>query len=301
MATPAGSCTHLGSLLTPTAASLSPPPLSLRPSSPRRSCDPLELVRLPFGAGAEPLYFVLVNPLFEAPTKQMRAVLPRDVPFKSMIHNSTQGGALVAAILQGGSRVLWGGCAAGEAAARWRARARLSAGQWAGAGQGTRRSCGPVAADPVNTWDTTLHAARACWAARWTVAASPRPSARRWSRAFAPLPDPTIPRSTRAPPTNALSGNARLLGCALDSDCIVEPVRAPLIPRLAAAEEAAKAAGAYGCTISGAGPTAVAVVSDPGVGARVADAMAAAFRSEGKLEINSKKVVRLDPEGAKFV
>jgi hypothetical protein len=44
---------------------------------------------------------VLVNPLFEAPTKQMRAVLPRDVPFKSMIHNSTQGGALVAAILQG--------------------------------------------------------------------------------------------------------------------------------------------------------------------------------------------------------
>lgn len=66
-----------------------------------RSCDPLELVRLPFG-GSEPLYFVLVNPLFEAPTKQMRAVLPRDVPFKSMIHNSTQGGALVAAILQGG-------------------------------------------------------------------------------------------------------------------------------------------------------------------------------------------------------
>jgi len=44
---------------------------------------------------------VLVNPLFEAPTKQMRAALPRDVPFKSMIHNSTQGGALVAAILQG--------------------------------------------------------------------------------------------------------------------------------------------------------------------------------------------------------
>ncbi|KIZ07520.1 homoserine kinase [Monoraphidium neglectum] len=160
-----------------------------------RSCDPLELVRLPFG-GSDPLYFVLVNPLFEAPTKQMRAVLPRDVPFKSMIHNSTQGGALVAAILQ---------------------------------------------------------------------------------------------------------GNARLLGSALDSDCIVEPVRAPLIPGMIAVKAAAKEAGAYGCTISGAGPTAVAVVSDAGVGARVADAMAAAFRSEGKLEINSKVVVRLDPEGAKFV
>jgi homoserine kinase len=81
----------------------------------------------------------------------------------------------------------------------------------------------------------------------------------------------------------------------------VEPVRAPLIPGMAAVKAAAKAAGAYGCTISGAGPTAVAVVSDPGVGAAVAEAMAAAFRAEGKLEINSKKVVRLDPEGAKFL
>lgn len=167
-----------------------------------RSCDPLELVRLPFGGAAsgqqqqQPLYFVLVNPLFEAPTKQMRAVLPRDVPFKSMIHNSTQGGALVAAILQ---------------------------------------------------------------------------------------------------------GDARLLGSALDSDCVVEPVRAPLIPGMPEVKAAAKAAGAYGCTISGAGPTAVAVVSDPGVGERVADAMAAAFREAGKLEVNSRKVVRLDPEGAKFV
>jgi hypothetical protein len=78
-----------------------------------RSCDPLELVRLPFG-GSDPLYFVLVNPLFEAPTKQMRAVLPRDVPFKSMIHNSTQGGALVAAILQGEGRALASGRAVGR-------------------------------------------------------------------------------------------------------------------------------------------------------------------------------------------
>ena len=78
-------------------------------------------------------------------------------------------------------------------------------------------------------------------------------------------------------------------------------MRAPLIPGMAEVKAAAKAAGAYGCTISGAGPTAVAVVSDPGVGERVADAMAAAFREAGKLEVNSRKVVRLDPEGAKFV
>ncbi len=81
----------------------------------------------------------------------------------------------------------------------------------------------------------------------------------------------------------------------------MEPVRGPLIPGLDAVKAAAKAAGAYGCTISGAGPTAVAVVADAGVGARVADAMADAFRAAGKLEINSQAVVRLDPEGAKFV
>lgn len=59
-------------------------------------------------------------------------------------------------------------------------------------------------------------------------------------------------------------------------------------------------AGAYGCTISGAGPTAVAVVPDPEVGAKVAAAMGAAFQAAG-LAVNSSKVVALDPQGAKFV
>lgn len=58
--------------------------------------------------------------------------------------------------------------------------------------------------------------------------------------------------------------------------------------------------GAYGCTISGAGPTAVAVVPDPETGARVAQAMGAAFKAAG-LGVNSSKVVPLDPQGAKFV
>lgn len=163
-----------------------------------RSCDPLQLVPLPFGGdpnNALPLWFVLVNPKFEAPTKEMRAVLPQQVPFKSMINNCTQGGSLVAAIL---------------------------------------------------------------------------------------------------------TGDAALLGAALDSDVIIEPVRAPLIPGMMAVKEAAKAAGAYGCTISGAGPTAVAVVPDPEVGGRVAGAMGAAFKAAG-LEVNSSNVVALDPHGAKFM
>jgi homoserine kinase len=42
--------------------------------------DPLQLVPLAFGGGNnQPLYFALVNPKFEAPTKKMRAVLPQEV------------------------------------------------------------------------------------------------------------------------------------------------------------------------------------------------------------------------------
>ena len=40
-------------------------------------------------------------------------------------------------------------------------------------------------------------------------------------------------------------------------------VRGPLIPGMMAVKAAAKAAGAFGCTISGAGPTAVAITDNP--------------------------------------
>lgn len=81
----------------------------------------------------------------------------------------------------------------------------------------------------------------------------------------------------------------------------MEPVRGPLIPGFAAVKQAAMDAGAYGCTISGAGPTAVAVVSDPGAGEGVRQAMVAAFRGAGGLEVNSAKIVRLDGVGAKLL
>ena len=41
-----------------------------------------------------------------------------------------------------------------------------------------------------------------------------------------------------------LGGDAELTGRALDSDCLVEPVRGPLIPGFAAVKQAARAAGA---------------------------------------------------------
>lgn len=158
-----------------------------------RSCDPLDLQRLEFDGD---LWFVIVNPLFEAPTAQMRAVLPQEIPMKSFIHNCAMGASLVAGIV---------------------------------------------------------------------------------------------------------TADAELLGRALDSDVVVEPVRGPLIPGFLAVKEAARNAGAYGCTISGAGPTAVAVVPNPEVGERVKEAMMKAFREDGKLEVNSAEIVRLDNEGARGI
>ncbi|KAK9832295.1 hypothetical protein WJX74_005514 [Apatococcus lobatus] len=153
-----------------------------------RSCDPLDISQLRCPSD---LHFVLVNPEFETPTKQMRAALSPTVPMASAVHNARMGGSLVAGILAG---------------------------------------------DPV------------------------------------------------------------LIGQALDGDVIVEPVRGPLIPGFAEVKAAAKAAGAYGCTISGAGPTCVAVVSDPQVGTAVAAAMEEAFTA-ASLKINSTMVTGLDQTG----
>jgi homoserine kinase len=76
------------------------------------------------------------------------------------------------------------------------------------------------------------------------------------------------------------SGDLALLARALD-DGIAEPARAPLLPGFAAAKDAALAAGAIGASISGAGPTAFALVPDTEVGQRVAAAMHAAYRAAG--------------------
>jgi homoserine kinase len=98
-----------------------------------------------------------------------------------------------------------------------------------------------------------------------------------------------------------LTRNVQQLGQALNSDVVVEAARGPLIPGFAAVKEAALKAGAFGCTISGAGPTVVAVVDDDEVGQAVGHAMANAFRSAGGLEINSVQVAALDSEGVRLI
>jgi homoserine kinase len=67
-----------------------------------------------------------------------------------------------------------------------------------------------------------------------------------------------------------------LFGRALD-DRIAEPARAALLPGFADAKRAALEAGALGASISGAGPTAFAIVSDVLRAAQVAAAMHAAY------------------------
>lgn len=55
----------------------------------------MDIERLDYPAGARELLFALVNPVFEAPTREMRAVLPREVPLSSSIRNCCMGGSLV--------------------------------------------------------------------------------------------------------------------------------------------------------------------------------------------------------------
>ena len=159
-----------------------------------RSYDPLELIQLKF-PNEKDLFFVLVNPDFEAPTKKMRAALPTEITMAHHVWNSSQAGALVASVLQ---------------------------------------------------------------------------------------------------------GDLKGLGIALSSDKIVEPTRAPLIPGMEAVKKAAIEAGAFGCTISGAGPTAVAVTDDEEKGREIGDRMVDAFMEEGNLKA-SAMVKRLDRVGARLV
>lgn len=159
-----------------------------------RGYEPLDLMPLKFPPEKN-LFFVLVTPEFEAPTKKMRAALPAEIGMPHHVWNCSQAGALVASVLQG---------------------------------------------DLVG------------------------------------------------------------LGKALSSDKIVEPRRAPLIPGMEAVKRAAIEAGAFGCTISGAGPTAVAVIDDEHAGHLIGKHMVEAFLKDGNLKA-SANVQQLDRVGARLI
>jgi homoserine kinase len=74
--------------------------------------------------------------------------------------------------------------------------------------------------------------------------------------------------------------DVQLFGRSID-DRVAEPARTALLPGFAEAKRAALDAGALGASISGAGPTAFAVVDDAERAERVADAMRVAYESAG--------------------
>ncbi len=91
------------------------------------------------------------------------------------------------------------------------------------------------------------------------------------------------------------SGDLALFGRAID-DRIAEPVRSALLPGFADAKRAALQAGALGMSISGAGPSAFAIVADAVTGEAVGRAMVEAYARAG-LDCETR-VTTVDERGA---
>jgi homoserine kinase len=97
----------------------------------------------------------------------------------------------------------------------------------------------------------------------------------------------------------ALAGaDYALLGRAID-DRIAEPARAALLPGFREAKAAALEAGALGCSISGSGPSAFALVRGRAAGAEVGRAMAAAYAACN--QSTEVRVAGIDRQGARLV
>ncbi|HXA18294.1 MAG TPA: homoserine kinase [Thermoanaerobaculia bacterium] len=86
------------------------------------------------------------------------------------------------------------------------------------------------------------------------------------------------------------TGDGELLRRALD-DRYAEPRRAALIPHFNAVKRAATDAGAFACTISGSGPTLVAICEDDDAARRVARVMQKAFGQVGSV-VNVSPIAR---------
>jgi homoserine kinase len=94
------------------------------------------------------------------------------------------------------------------------------------------------------------------------------------------------------------AGDLSLLARAVE-DHIAEPARKPLLPGFAEAKRAALEAGARGCSISGAGPSAFAFAQDDEAGTRIGKAMTSAYRARG-IEAEAR-VFTIDARGARVV
>ena len=95
-----------------------------------------------------------------------------------------------------------------------------------------------------------------------------------------------------------VQNDLKLMGQGIIFDDIIEPKRASLIPNFYRVKQAAMDAGAYGCSISGAGPT-VFAISDADSDVRsIGKAMAEAFNMPDPVTI---RIGLPNNEGAKLV
>lgn len=95
-----------------------------------------------------------------------------------------------------------------------------------------------------------------------------------------PLPLAVAHAQNLAALVHALHADDRALLAATLRDLLAEPFRAPLVPGFAAVQAAALAAGALGCSLSGAGPAVFAVAASADA-ERVAAAAEGAWRAAG--------------------
>jgi homoserine kinase len=82
-------------------------------------------------------------------------------------------------------------------------------------------------------------------------------------------------------------------------DVVAEPARAPLIRGFKEVKKTALAAGALGCSISGAGSTVFAVTDSATTGAMIGEAMKNAFEEAGVAALI--RITTIDPLGARIV
>ncbi|HET6568300.1 MAG TPA: homoserine kinase [Rhodothermales bacterium] len=76
-------------------------------------------------------------------------------------------------------------------------------------------------------------------------------------------------------------GDWETVGHCIMTDRLVEPVRATLVPCYQAVRQAAMDAGAFGCALTGSGPSMFAVTATPNIAERVTEAMLDASRGMG--------------------
>jgi homoserine kinase len=94
-------------------------------------------------------------------------------------------------------------------------------------------------------------------------------------------------------------GDVQAMAKAMESDKIVEPARAHLIPYIEEARHRAKANGAFGLVISGAGPTLCAICDDHAIASAVASELHALYDEVG---IGGRsQATTVDENGARIV